>query len=465
MAVGQVFVSSLILFLVYRHLMRTTGPEQLGVYSIVLAASSTLRISELGFSGSVIKFTAKYMARGDAEKAAEVVQTSMITVGGVLVGVLAVAYPLIQWLLGAIIPVSSILHAQELLPFAVLSVWTAVLSGILLSGLDGCKRIDLRAMVSMVSSLLFLSLAWVLISSYGLVGLAIAQICQSAFSFVAAWVLLQRELSPLRLLSFKWSYQVFREMFVYGFNVQVTAFAGLLFDPITKALVAEYGGLATTGYYEMASRMVMQFRSLLISANQTIVPQIAGIKENTPEQLYKAYIDTYRVLFYFALPMYAGLAASAPLVSVIWIGHSEEIFVRFVWLLTAGWAVNTLSGPAYFMNLGTGHLRWNTWSHIIIGVLNVLLGTLFGRLYAGTGVAMGYVLALIIGGLIVIVPYHRSNRVAMAELFPAESRSLCIACIAGLVLSYFVFDMRGPLKNPPSWHGIDIIPTIVITDR
>jgi hypothetical protein len=52
----------------------------------------------------------------------------------------------------------------------------------------------------------------------------------------------------------------------------------MLIDPVIKALLVKFGGLSPVAYYEMAQRMVMQFRSLLVSAAQVMVPMVANSK-------------------------------------------------------------------------------------------------------------------------------------------------------------------------------------------
>ena len=65
MTIAQVVVSSVILFFLYRYLLNTIGVAKLGVWSVVMAAASASRMSELGLSGSVVKFVAKYKAHSD----------------------------------------------------------------------------------------------------------------------------------------------------------------------------------------------------------------------------------------------------------------------------------------------------------------------------------------------------------------------------------------------------------------
>lgn len=462
MAVIQTVVSGGTLFLLYRYLLREIGPDKVGIWAIVLAAASASRISEMGFTGSAVKFTAKYIARGEFSRASEIIQTTVITIGIVLAGVLTIGYPVITWLMAKFIPVTEIQSAIAILPYALVSVWIGAVAGVFSSGLEGCQRIDVRALVSMLSAILFLGLTWILVPYYGLIGLAWAQIGQGGAMLIGSQILLKRELPALPLLPRGWRYSIFREMFRYGANFQVSSIFAMLFEPTTKALMAKFGGLSMTAYYEMANRMVTQFRSLLVAANKVVVPRIATLHEKTPEAVQKTYRESYQMVFFLALPLYVGVVAVAPLVSELWIGRYERAFVMYSLLLAAGYWVNTLVGPAYFVNLGTGLLRWNTMAHIVIGILNGAMGFFLGSAFGGDGVVLGYVLALVIGSSLVVLGYHYDYHIPVADLLPRESKSLVLASCAGLMIGWIIFNLLDLSINILLKAGLSFVISIII---
>lgn len=448
MAVAQVVVSGGVLFLLYRYLLRAIGSDQLGLWSLVLAAASASRIGEIGLTASAVKYTAKYLARGEECKVSEVIQTTAIAIGVMVACVLVAGYPLIAWLLERTVPAGYIPDALAVVPYAMASAWIATLAAVYLSALDGCQRIDLRAQASMLSSVLLLMLAWLLVPRWGLIGLAWAQIGQAVATLLGSWVLLRGEVPSLSLSRRNWNFSRLREMFRYGFNFQVISIFGMLVDPVIKALMTKFGGLTPMAYFEMANRMVAQFRALPIAANQVVVPQVATLHENAPEDIGKVYLDSYRAIFFLALPMYAGLVAVAPLVSELWIGHYEQDFVTYAALVTMAYLINTLAGPAYFVNLGTGHLRWNTWSFVVTAALNGMLGYWLGSALGGTGVVWGYALGTVAGSALVIVGYHRDQGMPFTLMLPAESRALLMACCLGLAATWISFDFLGTLMGP-----------------
>jgi O-antigen/teichoic acid export membrane protein len=179
----------------------------------------------------------------------------------------------------------------------------------------------------------------------------------------------------------------------------------------------------------MASRWVVTFREIIVQANQVLVPTVSSLHERDPKSIPALYRESYRLIFFLAIPTFASLVVLSPLVSRIWIGYYEPVFVRFVALLAAGWIVNILSNPAYVMDLGTGTLRWITIGCTVTAVLNLGIGIVAGRLWGGTAVVAVSVCSLILGYFIVTISYHSENRVPYRELLPKES--------AGIALSSF----------------------------
>jgi len=438
-SVMQIIISGGVLFILYRFLLKTIGVDKLGVWSLVLATTSVTGIAQFGLSGSVVKFVAKYKAHDDIESVSGIIQTASISLS-VFIGImLLIFYPLAKWILTFIMAEKGLSDALLILPFSLVSFWIGSVSGIFQSGIDGCQRIDQRTIVMVLSSIFYLLICMILVPKYGLLGLAYTQIGQSIFLLMGYWILLKRQVK-MPIIPMKWDSKFFKEIFSYGINFQIISIVNMLFDPITKALLSRFGGLSVVGFYEMATRMVSYMRSFIISANQVIVPAIADLQENDPEKIKRVYLLNYQLLFFLSLPLFSTAIISAPIISEIWIGYFESNFVFFTILLSVGWFLNVLAGPAYFMNLGTGELKWNVISHIAIGIMNLILGLVLGKYYGGIGVVAAWVISLSLGSSVIYISYHFKNNISLESLIPKESRlDLVIYLNAIILLNYIYF--------------------------
>ena len=62
-AVGEVVISGLVLFLLYRIVVATLGVEALGVWSLVMATTSLARFADLGAAAGLARPRAEYARR------------------------------------------------------------------------------------------------------------------------------------------------------------------------------------------------------------------------------------------------------------------------------------------------------------------------------------------------------------------------------------------------------------------
>jgi O-antigen/teichoic acid export membrane protein len=432
---AQVIGNAALLFFLYRFLIRTVGVERLGVWSILLATTSLVTLANQGLAMSIVKFVAKYAARESAAEVSLLVQTAMISAGAFLAAISLALYPGARWALAIILPSSRLAEALAILPWALVSLWFNVLGTIAQAGLTGHSLIDRCNYIDFAGSVSYLFLAIAFVPHYGLVGLAAAQAVQAALGLVAAWYLLRRRVPALPFLPLRWSHALFSEMLGYGAHFQWITVCQSLREPVTKAFLAKFAGLAATGFYDMAARLVVTVRELLVQSNQVLVPTISHLHERDRAAIPEIYRESYKLLFFLAVPSFALLVVISPLVSTLWIGHYEPMFVRFAALLAAGWLVNVLCNPAYVVDLGTGSLRWISIGCAVTAALNATLGFVAGRFTgSGTAIVGAGVFSLIVGYVIVLIAYHREAHVDFWMLLPHESRAILALSVSGALL-------------------------------
>ena len=403
--VSQVLISGIVFFVLYRYLYDQLGVEQIGVWALVLAATSVSRIGELGLSAGVVRFVAHALGRNDVQHAADVVQTVALTLGAFMAVLLIVGYPLFILALSYFIPKNGVLLALGILPYALISLWTMVIVSVFSGGLDGCMRMDLRSFLMGLSHLVYLGLTMLLVPDYGLEGVAMAQLIQTVGLMIMLWWALKTQLRVLPLLPIHWKFPVLKEMFIYGVSFQVITIMNMLFDPMIKALMSKFGGLEALGYYEMANKLILQGRGLIVEASRVMVPVVASIQKNDKFKSKQLFVTSYNLTLYVSIVFYGLLGIFMSIISLLWLGSYQTVFITFALLLNFGWFANTLIGPAYFSNLGSGHLRPNMVSHIIISVCGLFIGVWFGSAFGGVGVVIGAVTGLVSGSMFLLISY------------------------------------------------------------
>jgi O-antigen/teichoic acid export membrane protein len=429
----QVLMNAVVTFELYHFLNRHLTVSQIGTWSVVLASAATGRIIDLGLGGGVVKFVAQHMGANARPQAAATIQMALLGMA-ILFSVASIAlFPLLYSGLSVVITdPNSLVAARGLLPYALCSLIVGALAGVTLSALDGCQRMDLRAVVGVFGSVVQLISAYFLVPKYDLKGLAVGQVVQSAVVFVSAALFLLRLIGSDLFNFSAWRKSGFKELIRYGSGFQAAAFGQLLFEPAVKAIMARYAGLEFTGYYEMASRLILQVRSLLVSGYQSLVPYVASTSKSDAE-LRKIYSSSYAILFYFSAAVFGAAGLILPFVLQFWIGRFAPEFLKIGDLCLIAWGLNTLNSPAYYIFLGIGELRWPVIAHSAIGISATLLGILFGRFFGGFGVLIAVAFVLVFGSHIVSYAFHVRQHIPLSELFPRESRSLIACAIVGSI--------------------------------
>lgn len=445
----QVIIVSITIFVSYKYLIAVLGVEKLGVWSLIVASVSLLNIGSLGLSSTLVKYVAKYLVINNQERISSIIQTALITVVIASMILLVIVYVLAIILLKAIVPLDQIVLAKRLLPFSLLNVGLLLPAGIILSAFDGAQKFYLRNLLLIISSILFLTLVFFLVPIYDLLGVVYAQICQSLFTLLLGWYILKKVFSFLPIIPNKWDLNSFREIIGYGTNLQLITVFQMLYEPVTKSILTIFGGLSSVGYYEMANRLVLKTREMIVSMFQVLVPVYASQIEINSESFKSTYSKSVNYTFFLVIPLFSLLIVATPLISILWLGSFEYQFYLFSIILFCSWFINIINMPAYFAFLGIGLLKWNVLSHLIIGILNLLLCYILGFYLGGVGAVIGWAVALSLGSLIILYKFNSSQKLTFVSIISKENKVLFLVnvllILVIILIQLYLFNFRNDL--------------------
>ncbi|MDI1254741.1 MAG: oligosaccharide flippase family protein [Flavobacterium sp.] len=443
-AVGQVIAVGITYLVLYRYLKDTIGIELLGVWSLIIATTSVALIANFGISTSIIKFVATYHTRGDLESLKKLIFTSsvFIIVTYTIISLLILVFG--NFILPYVIEKKYVAVAQEILPYSLISLIINALGGVISSCLDGIQKNYIKSYILSFSALILLVLSMLLTKDYGLKGLVFAQIFQGILVLLISVFFIARSVPGIFTLKWNWSKTLFKEIIDYGLKMQALSIMQMSFEPITKVMLSKFGGVAMVGYYEMANRLVSQFRSLIVSANQVVIPIVAEAKENNTGYIKSLYLKTFSIVFILNILLVSGIIVMTPLISYFWIGEIVPFFIFAVVLNCIAVFINICSNPAYFSYLGEGQLNWLIYSYFAITVINALFCYVFGLFFKEFGVVIAWNLAFSIGSLIVVYSYQIKNKIQWKELLNSNDLQLLLMAF---LYSIFGFKTATALFN------------------
>ena len=446
-------IGALLMFELYRVLIRELGIEQIGAWALLVSSSSLIRLAECGMSGGVTRFVARDLGAGEPQQAlARVIVAVLFLFTSVGLAALLSLAP-IRWILTATVHNQVLLEdVLMLLPWTLAACWLTSLVTALSAALDGNQRTDLRAYAMLSGSALQLVLVYLWIPEQGLRALGPIQLLFPLFQLVLLLGFLLRIMPGVQQFDRISARPQFIEMLRYGWGIQVTAVGQLLFDPAVRWLLSIFSGLAITGYFELANKAVAQFRQIMVAAYQMLVPFLAtrmGKSGASQDLMQTAYRQTFSFLLLTSVPYFALLGCALPYMLTLWLGEYSETFVWIGLICLSGWFVNMLAVPSFMLYVAVGKFRWLIATQITIGGLNIVFGLLGGTLFGGLGVATGAMLALALGSLVVVVQFHREYHVSINNVLPR-----CWKLLFGVSLAAVVFFAARALH----WHGAGAIP-------
>jgi O-antigen/teichoic acid export membrane protein len=171
----------------------------------------------------------------------------------------------------------------------------------------------------------------------------------------------------------------------------------LFFEPLSKLLIGIAGGTGALGLYELASRLVVQVRTLVLGGATPLLPLMSAISDPLSLEFRALLVHATRVSVWVSLMVCLLSLTGAPVMSMFLLGYIDADLLSISAVLTWGWALNIFSVPLYFAAQAAGILRWNFISHAILAVSVAAFGLGLSAKFGVYGVVIGVAVGLATG--------------------------------------------------------------------
>lgn len=446
-SVIQVIIVGLAYFFVYKTLINRLGVDLLGVWSLIIATTSISNLANFGFTSASVKLVAEYNANCNHCEINKLLFTSFFSMLVMFALVTILVYVLAYLFIERLVGTSYVEVALQVLPLSLFSLLINALGTVLTSALEGFQRNYLRNFIYSISVICYLLLTIALIPKHGLVGLAYAQVIQSFLIFILAYLYLIKQIKSFSLFKWNWDKEVFKKLFSYGYRIQIISIFQMLMDPVTKILISKFNGVTTLGFYEMASRLIIQLRQIIVSITQVTIPIVSHFNQTDKSAIKYVYERGISFVIFLVFPLVAGIILFTPYLSLIWIGKVEPVFINCVYLLALSMLVNILCTPAYFNSFGDGYLNGVLYMNIIIIVNMLILSILLSKAIPDYGIVVSWGISNLVGSLFLIYHYQKRTGYRFIDGLRSSDFILIIGALFFIVVSRFIFlNMEDDLK-------------------
>lgn len=398
-AFAEFVVNIGLVFVTYRLVILGGGIEALGLWTTLFAWTSLIRLGDVGMANAVLRFTALHDPDSDREQTTVHVETGILANTAFFAILASLGYLLFEPWAGTAVGGQHNAEVAAVLPVMFAGFFLFNVSGVVLGAVQGLHLGYVRSIISVLGGLTQLGLACLLVPAMGLSGLAWAQIAQHSLMLVAGWMAIRHRLHLVRVAPTTFDLSAFRAMLRFGVSSQGANILNGLFEPVSKILVAHFGGLAVQALYELAYKTLWLPRNAVVAATSATIPSMTAQLLVDRDAVVSSYRRSVRLTTLAVTALSALAVASTPLISIVWIGHYAPDYTAYAAVLAFGVILNAYGAAAY--NLGTvaGRVRGNLVVNgfTLVGLTTV--GALAELLWSSPGLIAAVSLAMAFGGI------------------------------------------------------------------
>jgi O-antigen/teichoic acid export membrane protein len=410
LAAAQVLLTSIGYLFAYRVMSSTVGIAAIGSWSLCLALASLAALADLGAVDGMARAVAQRAAGSLAAEPRRTLWTGLLMcVAGCLAGAV-LCYVLGTALLPRVLSDPAALSTTvSLFAPALLVAGLNAMGLVFQATLEGLERYQLRFVAGAAGTGVFLVTVLLLVPTTGLRGVVWSYLAQAVTVAVVAGTFcwrLTRPAASVRAASSP-SLALARELIRIGMPVRATGLTTVLLDPLTRVAVTYFGGTVSAGHYEVASRLVLQLRTVIVAGFQAGLPRLVKLAAVGSGKTAEVTAQTYRAGLSIAVAAFTMAVLLAPFVYELVLGAVTPVDLRFFTLLCAGWCVNAVSAPFFFSLVAHRRVAALWASSAAMAVVNVALFGLLGRMFGDVGVVAALALAVAAGSALTIVAARR----------------------------------------------------------
>lgn len=406
-AVAEFVVNIGLVFASYRLVILQGGVQAVGLWSTLFAWTSLIRIGDVGMANATMRFVALRDAKTERSAVRDYIETGIVANAG-LFSILALAgYFLVDAFLGRIVAPEYVGDAQTILPAMFLGFFLLNMSSVVMGSMQGLHLGFVRSQLAVFGNLVQLISVFFLVPKLGLMGLALAQILQHSVSIVISWIIVRRAAGVDHFLPTGFKASSFREMLGFSVTSQLANVSNGLFEPVSKILVSQFGGMHVQGLYELAYKTVWLSRNAVVAGVTATMPAMTALFQQDPAKVVSVYRRSLKLTLIAVGSLMVLVTLASPVISIIWTGALVWDYSVIVAIMAIGVFFNAAGAPAYNLATVTGKMRNN----IVVNV-SVLATLIVGGLAAAWWLPVNALictiaLAMALGGLWIKVTNER----------------------------------------------------------
>lgn len=387
------------------------GQDAFGLWALSNLLVGYLSVADFGIQSSLIRQIAYARPAEEPRQLDRIVSTSVLFYLGLFVLTAPLAYLAAPWITGLFtVPPELYSDAEFVVALTAVFIFYSIAAAVFTSILPGLQRMDYSNQLTIASSVINLgATVWVLESGGGVRGLVVAGLAVKTFTAGISWVVVRRLYPTFRVSLADYSWDVWKELFSFGWKIQVSRVCELLTFTFDRIFLSVYGGVAALGRYQPAVQVATQTRMLphlLVIAALPYASELSAMQDR--KTLLRLYFRGTLYLTFFAFGILGFVGAAAPFLTTAWLGPGYADVALWIRIFSLGYLFNAPMSLAGLISQAIGRPGIQARSAMIGTVLNCTLAPLgfyFGEI---TGLTIGATLAVVVATIWFARALHRA---------------------------------------------------------
>jgi len=417
-------------------LLKALGNNGYGLWELIMSVVGYMGLLDLGIGSAMVRYVAVAEGSQDREELGRLISTSLVffsTVGGIA----CVLFMLMGFFPGFLagedagkienIHILFYIFALNALFTFPMQVFLSVLLGLQCHYFINFTRIILILVKSIIIYFYIFSY-----SASVLVFISVVEIVYTIITFFLFYLFMSFKRDIPKFSLGQVSRENFHDLFVFGSKNLVMMAASRLQNQSIPLIIANVIGMGSIVYYAFPNRLVEYAKGFSLAIGYPLTPYFGSvIGRGQSEGLKRAWLDVTFILqaIMFIIPVV--LFYYGEIFLNLWIGQEYGLTGRWVLrILIIGLVADTLAVNGFRILTAQANHGKCAFVWLLLAALSIPAGVLGGKMWGVAGVALGVVLASVIGNLVTVTLACASLRITLGEYL----RGTCVKLLPPLIL-------------------------------
>lgn len=387
-------------FIATPFIVHKLGTDGYGILAIVTVTLGFFAFVDLGLGIAAVRDVAEHYEKKDFKMINRVLNSTLL-----VFFVMGALGALMIYLASNTLVIKILNVPQELIDIAIFAFYFAAM-GFFLNMINGVfagipkaiQRYDISTKISIfIGTITVLLTVIILYLGYGLKEIVMLNLGISLFSLLI-YIIISKKLLPQWKVKPEFDKEIFIKLSKFGSFFLIASVSGTVLLQLDKLLIGSLLTVSLVTFYVIPSNLTQKIQGLMTAAMNILFPVSSALSGSGQiERLKLLYFKATKVVLFFATAISVPIFIFSNKFLFFWLGGEFAIQSTVVMMiLVPTYFILGVTSVPWSICLGVGKSKVNAFFSIIVALLNVALILIFVKPFGLNGVALAYLLSVVL---------------------------------------------------------------------